>query len=273
MKRDILLSTLRSKDIHASRSSNPTVIPDDLLKLFNPIIFIQHPAIVVPAWLRVAKTEYGSYTVDDDDFTIWTSLRWSRLLFDHLRSSTHLKQSSSTRVDSAHSTQSARFQPEIVATRPYVIDAADVENNTYATLAAVCRLLGIEFSGGNSTYLSYFSRAAEAFKKAIPDSLLKVFGSSVLSTSAYSIDIDREMVQWREEFGDQAAKMLKAKVEDDMPHYEYLKSFRLRILPVTGLPLRRQSAADERADYVVGNPLRMIRSAVDGQRRERHFSC
>ena len=273
MKRDILLSNIRSKDIHASSPSNPTVIPDDLLKLFNPIIFIQHPAIVIPAWLRVAKTEYGSYTIDDDDFIIWTSPRWSRLLFDHLRSSSHLKQRDSARVDSAHSMRSATFEPGIVATRPYVIDAADVENNTYATLAAVCRLLGIEFSGGNSMYLSYFSRAADAVKKAIPDSLLKVFGSDVLSTSAYSIDIDDEMIQWREEFGDQTAKMLKVKIEEDMLHYEYLKSFRLRILPITGLPLRRQSAAVESADYVAENPLRIIASAVDGQRRERHFSC
>ena len=130
MKRDILLSNIRSKDIHASSPSNPTVIPDDLLKLFNPIIFIQHPAIVIPAWLRVAKTEYGSYTIDDDDLIIWTSLRWSRLLFDHLRSSSHLKQRDSARVDSAHSMRSATFEPGIVATRPYVIDAADVENNT-----------------------------------------------------------------------------------------------------------------------------------------------
>ena len=122
-------------------------------------------------------------------------------------------------------------------------------------------------------YLSYFSRAADAVKKAIPDSLLKVFGSDVLSTSAYSIDIDDEMIQWREEFGDQTAKMLKVKIEEDMLHYEYLKSFRLRILPITGLPLRRQSAAVESADYVAENPLRIIASAVDGQRRERHFSC
>ena len=60
MKRDVLVSGLRSNDLVAPNTSNPTVIPDELLTLFTPIIFIQHPAIVIPAWLRVAKTEYGS---------------------------------------------------------------------------------------------------------------------------------------------------------------------------------------------------------------------
>ena len=176
-------------------------------------------------------------------------------------------------MDSAHSTQPARFELGIATNTPYVIDAADVVNNTYATLVAICRLLGIEVSGGVSTYLSYFSRAAEAFKKAIPDSLLKVFGSNVPGASTYAIDIDHEMIQWREEFGDEVARVLKTKVEEDMPHYEYLKRFRLRILPLTGLPLRRHSAANERGEHAAGNSSRFITTAVNGQRKERHFSC
>ena len=278
MKHDVMLSALRDSETIDSRMSNPTFLSDELLDMFTPIIFIQHPAVVIPAWLRLAKAEYGSYTVDDEDFAVWTSLRWSRILFDYLRYNSHLKRP----TDSAHSMQSAKSSSSVVATRPYVIDAADVANNPHATLATVCRLLNIEL-GVNSSWSQYFDKATETFKKVIPNSLMKVFNSNVLSTTTNNVDIDGELTQWKAEFGDDVAEVLRKKVQDDMPHYDYLMNFKIRIVPsrtmtafmqsITGVPIRRESAAPKPTRKAGVMPLNIIRSAVDGHPRERHFSC
>ena len=67
MDHNIMLSALQSQETVVSRMVNPTCIPDELLKLFTPIIFIQHPALTIPAWFRLAKAEYGSVATIDDD--------------------------------------------------------------------------------------------------------------------------------------------------------------------------------------------------------------
>jgi hypothetical protein len=278
MKHEVMLSAIGDREAVDSKMSNPTFLSDELLDLFTPIIFIQHPAIVIPAWLRLAKAEYGSYAVDDEDFAVWTSLRWSRILFDYLRHNAHLQR----RTDSAHSMQSTKSSSSVVATRPYVIDAVDVANNPYATLATVCRLLNIEL-GVNSSWSQYFGKAADTFKRVMPNSLMKVFNSNVLSTTTTNVDIDGEFTQWKAEFGDEVAEVLKKKVQDDMPHYDYLMNFKIRIAPnrtmtgfmqsITGVPNRRESAAPNPTKKAAVMPLNIIRSAVDGNPRERHFSC
>jgi hypothetical protein len=278
MMHEIMISALRSQENTMSKLSNPTIIPDELLEMFTPIIFIQHPAITLPAWLRLAKTEYGSYNIDDEDFTLWTSLRWSRILFDYIRSSRR-----PFRIDSAHSTQSAKFEPQVVATRPYVIDASDVANNPHATLATTCRLLGIDLSTNSSSWTDYFGKATEALKKAVPNSLMKMFDSNILSSATEKFDVEHEMAQWKVEFGEDVAAVLRKKVDDDMQHYEYLKYFKLRVSPsrtmtgfmqsITGIPNRRQSEAPWATGKAGTSPLKVIRSAIDGQPRERHSSC
>lgn len=229
---------------------------------------------MIPAWLRLAKDEYGSYAVDDEDFSLWTSLRWSRMLFDYLRSTQHLR-----RQDSVHSSRSPKFEPGFVATRPYVIDAADVASNTNAMLAATCRLLGIDFNIISEGWTAYFQRAASTIKKAIPSffSASSAMAERLLGTEAITIDVDVETTKWEREFGAEVAKVLRKKVDEEMPHYRYLLNFKVRILPsltttqfmqnLTGVPDRRMSAVTPKpADMEkeeVGHPLRIIRSAID----------
>ncbi|KAK3718898.1 hypothetical protein LTR37_004814 [Vermiconidia calcicola] len=273
MKHDVMLSAIGSQQTVISKLENPTIVPDELLKLFTPIIFIQHPAIVIPAWLRLAKSEYGSNTLDDEDFTVWTSLRWSRILFDYLRASQGFK-----RQDSTSSGLTGRYEPRIVATRPYVIDADDVTNNTHGTLAAICRLLGVQIEVVTQSWTEYFARATEAVKSVIPDSFMKVFADTQIDSQASQIDLDFEMLKWKEEFGEESAELLLKKVEEDLPHYEYLKSFRLRVLAglttgslrqsITGMPERRQTetknspVSTTSGGVESGHPMRIIRSAL-----------
>lgn len=185
MNHDIMTSAIRSTETIVSKLMNPTVLPDELLKLITPIIFIRHPAIVLPSWFRAANSDVqmGSHSVDDEDFSVWTSLRWSRIIFDYLRNISHQQNGSGvTRQSSTRSKNETtrRFGPQVVATKPYVIDAADVLDNTQATLDMICQLLGIEDEGGeqNPASKKYFERAYGALKRGFSSNVLKSFSSN-----------------------------------------------------------------------------------------------
>lgn len=159
---------------------NPTVLPDELLQIITPMIFIRHPAVVLPSWLRAANSDVklGAHTVDDEDFSVWTSLRWSRIIFDYLRHISHEQQNSGIgRSASVRSANGSPYGPSIVATKPYVIDAADVLNNTSATLDMISTLLEIKAAGDTQTPASkkYFERAYEALKKGLSSNVMKTF--------------------------------------------------------------------------------------------------
>lgn len=185
MKHDIMTSAIRSDETIVSKLMNPTVLPDELLEIVTPMIFIRHPAVVLPSWLRAANSDIklGAHTVDDEDFSVWTSLRWSRIIFDYLRHISHEQNASRIgRSKSLRTENVARYGPSVVATRPYVIDAADVLNNTSATLDMICTILGIKSSGDTQTPASkkYFERAYEALKKGFSSSanVMKTFQSN-----------------------------------------------------------------------------------------------
>ena len=283
MNHAIMSAALQSHETIVSRLTNPTIIPDELLKLFTPIIFIQHPVITLPAWMRMAKDEYGSYTVDDEDFSLWTSLRWSRMLFDYLRSTQHLRSRRDSVHSSVHSNRSGKWEPGFVATRPYVIDAMDVVCNNNAMLAAVCRLLGIDYQEISKGWAQYFTKAAASLKKALPVAFANataVFSERILGTAAITINLDAETAKWEKEFGKDVAEVLRKKVDEEMPHYVYLQNFKVRVLPslttaalqqdITGMPNRRASAIYAADGEQFGHPLRIIKSAleVDPDRRK-----
>ena len=319
MKHDIMTSAIRSHETILSKLMNPTVLPDELLQIVTPMIFIRHPAIILPSWLRAAnsETQLGAHSVDDEDFSVWTSLRWSRIIFDYLRHISHEQHASGLgRSGSVRSTNGSRLGPSVVATRPYVIDAADVLNNTSATLDMICTLLDIKASGDTQTPASkkYFERAYEALKKGLSSNVIKAFQTnakfqpdeqgeagirsvssciaclkSLLTTQQqpdeYTISVDVEMPKWRREFGEEVANALRRKVYEELPHYEYLRKFKLPLRPASsrksfttqrpGLDTsensisRHRSAVnlrDQAEENQFGSPMRIIQSTIDMRR-------
>ena len=165
MRQDIILPALRSQETIISKLTNPTVIPDELLGLVTPIVFIRHPAFVIPAWWRETNSEKACYDLDDEDVTVWTSLRWTRMVFDYLRSSKHMQQQKPRTLQRRNTVSAMHASPtsSVVASRPYVIDAVDVVNNTHAILSMLCRLLDIDPEAMNQAWTPTrrFSQAGE----------------------------------------------------------------------------------------------------------------
>lgn len=190
MKHDIILSAIHSKETMVSKTMNPTCMPDELLKAVTPIIFIRHPARVIPAWLREANSSNACYTVEDDDLTLWTSARWSRIIFDNLRGSGYHKQPGSQRPPMrADSVLSPRpIELPIIASRPIVIDAADTVHNTHAILSTLCRLLGLDVHGVQDTWTpsTKFERACELVRKTISENLMRAFSERLSSSKRVS---------------------------------------------------------------------------------------
>lgn len=99
----------------------------------------------------------------------------------------------------------------------------------------------------------------------------------------YTISVDVEMPKWRAEFGEEVANALRRKVYEELPHYEYLRKFKLPIRPASsrksmnsqrpGLDTsengisRHRSAVNLREEGgEFGSPMRIIQSTIDVRR-------
>lgn len=45
-----------------------------------------------------------------------------------------------------------------------------------------------------------------------------------------TLDLDDETKKWSDEFGEHTAMHLRRLVDEDMPHYEYMKQFKITAL-------------------------------------------
>jgi hypothetical protein len=93
------------------------------------------------------------------------------------------------------------------------------------------------------------------------------------------------MPKWRAEFGDEVANALRRKVYEELPHYEYLRKFKIPIRPTssrksfnanqrpgldtTDSGISRVRSAVNVRDYEenqFGSPMRIIQSTIDMRR-------
>jgi hypothetical protein len=105
-----------------SLPENPTVLPNDFLATFLPVILIRHPAKMIPSYYRAAKDTYGA-TVFDEEFPVNTCFRWSRLIFDWYQT---------------------YYRSSNIAQRPIVIDAEDVINDSHNIAEKFCTMVGLD---------------------------------------------------------------------------------------------------------------------------------
>lgn len=193
-------------------STNPTLLPDEFMLSFAPIFLIRHPALVFPSWYRVGRKTMGA-EVDDAEFPVDASFRWTRILYEWYENSW------SQAILCPSSSQ--RF-------RPTIIDADDIMEKNQV-LKELCDQLGINFG-----YLTFQWEPMEATKIAQQDPDAAPFLSTLQQSTSVEMDkhsgnleIDREVLKWQTEFGAEVAQALLRYVELAMVDYLYLKSRRL----------------------------------------------
>lgn len=190
---------LEPKDSEVRISNNPTLLPDDFMLSFAPIFLIRHPALVFPSWYKMGHNTFGA-DIDDYDFPVEVSFRWSRILYDWYLN-----------VSSEPSSRS----PQTQSRKPTVIDADDTMSDRGA-LERVCHQLQLD-----PQHLAFEWQAAKTGLFPWFSSIQKSTGVD-MSKLSKGLDIQREFLKWENEFGSHVAQKLLHFVELAMPDYEYL---------------------------------------------------
>lgn len=184
-----------------SLPANPTVLPNDFLATFLPVILIRHPAKIIPSYYRVSRDAHGT-TVFDEDFPMNASLRWLRLIFDWYEECYRI-----SKIE-----------------RPIVIDAEDMINDSHYVTEKFCAMTGLD-----PKHVQYsWAEATEACGPVRAKFMSTLRNSTgIIREDQKPIVIEDEAQKWTEEFGEEVSHAIVSYVNATMPDYEYLMKSRL----------------------------------------------
>ncbi|GIJ91125.1 hypothetical protein Asppvi_010090 [Aspergillus pseudoviridinutans] len=201
---------------------NDTLIPDDILGTLSPVFLIRHPALAFPSFLRTYRDLHGVEASQSKEaeleFKMVMTLRWTRRLYERYVP---------TREGCSYS------EDEASVNSPIILDADDVMTEP-EVLVRFCKLVGLDASRLRFTWESVKPEEALAadelrIKRRMWSTLLTSEGILSGKTS-HGLDIDRETLQWKKEFGESDASKVETWVRAAMEDYEYLKRRRLQII-------------------------------------------
>ncbi|CAI4219533.1 unnamed protein product [Parascedosporium putredinis] len=113
-----------------------------------------------------------------------------------------------------------------------VLDADDMLDNPEAAIRAYCEKVGIDF---RSDMLNWSqddaTHASEAFEKwnGFHNDAIKSSSLRPRSHAQKSCTSESEDEEWKQKYGEDAQRVIRKTVEDNIADYEYLKQFALKI--------------------------------------------
>ncbi|KAF3770048.1 hypothetical protein M406DRAFT_354233 [Cryphonectria parasitica EP155] len=219
---------------------NPTVMPTDMLRGFHWTFLIRHPRRSIPSYYRCTVPPLDAITGFHDFMPSEAGYEELRQLFDYLLSQNIIgpkKAGDKIPVDEAlngsGSETSSLNEDAPRRAAITVIDADDLLQNPEAILKVYCEEVGIDYTPkmlewGDEANQKY---AADAFEKwygfhhdAIESKCLKPRPHGHKTPT-----IEAENADWREKFGEEAAKVIRETVDANTADYEYLKSFAIKV--------------------------------------------
>lgn len=236
---------------------NPTVMPTDMLRGFHWTFLIRHPRKSIPSYYRCTIPPLDEITGFHQFMPSEAGYDELRRLFDYLLSQGIIgpaKAGETTPVDEALNADD-NDGPKCSIT---VIDADDLLVNPETILKVYAEETGIDYKPSMLEWSDDENQqhAAKAFEKwygfhhdAIESSCLKPRAghhvSSHLSCAFFincensranlrpllqrTPSIDEENDEWVKKYGEDAAKVIREAVDANIPHYEYLKSFAVKV--------------------------------------------
>jgi hypothetical protein len=201
---------MRGVDAPSATTRSPlnlTSMPDEFLLTWNPTFLIRHPAMVFPSLYRVCREDVGSdgfQRPERKPMAPETTTKWVRSLYDFY---------------------AARFGEG--STWPIVLDADDVITHP-ALVERYAVLVGLD---PDKLRFSWDKTATDKMSKMEKLMMGTISASTRVDASkvAGDIDIGREAVKWREEFGAEGAGELEQWVLEAMPDYQFLRERRLKL--------------------------------------------
>lgn len=204
------VSTLVAKGIeNPTRSAlNLTSMPDEFLLTWYPTVLIRHPAMMLPSLYRTCLADFevdGFKRPSNQPMAVETTMKWARGLYDFY---------------SAHFGEGSQW--------PIVLDADDVMTHP-ELVAKYAQLAGLD---PDKVRFSWDKASEDKLNKLSPvykRMLSSINASSKVDSSkvAGKIDIAKEAVKWRAEFGEEGGRKLEQWVRDAMPDYQFMHAQRL----------------------------------------------
>lgn len=205
---------------------NRTVLPDEFLRTWNPIILIRHPAVMFPSAARAQND-----LLKDDNFQLALSEQSIILTMTDIRGIydwyvNDMKKNAGASASGINGTSGYTW--------PIVIDADDVIKNTTAVTTKLCEIIGLDES---QLQFEWKTESKNRYAADDPMSIAAVRMLSTLSASkgimkdklAGNIDLDVEAKKWKEEFGEEDGAMVESRVRGAMPDYEYMMARKLQV--------------------------------------------
>lgn len=209
----------------AAEPGNPTVVPAEILKQFHFTFLIRHPRHSIPSYYRCTIPPLDKITGFCDFMPSEAGYDELRRVFDFL-----IKEK---QVGPTCAGEHGELEDGEVSIT--VIDADDLLDDPEGIIAAYCKEVGIKY---NPDMLNWdteedHQRAKDAFEKwngfhndAINSTSLKPRDAAHKKKSKTVEIEDRE---WREKYGEKGAKIIRECVNANIPDYEYLKSFAIKV--------------------------------------------
>jgi len=218
-----------------SEPNNPTVIPADLLASYHFTFLIRHPRNSIPSYYRCTVPPLNEMTGFYDFRSDEAGYEELRRLFDYLRSEGQIGPKFAGRNDSftSETNGASEVNGHSGGVEICVIDADDLLDNPSGIIKAYCKTTGIDWDPGMLIWDSDEDQrvAQELFAK------WRGFHEDALDsdrlrprTHKKTPKSDEQLFkEWTEKFGEEAAKVIRDTVAENVGHYDYLKQFAMKV--------------------------------------------
>lgn len=186
-------------------AGNPTVLPVSILKRFHFTFLIRHPKRSIPSYYRCTIPPLSEIT--GFDYLMPNEAGYVELvrLLDFL-----IERGI---VDKDHIT---------------AIDADDLLDKPEQVIREYCARIGIDYKPQMLNWTEEDKEhAAEMFAKwnGFHDDVLKTNCFQARSHAQKTSTVESEDKEWLDKYGPEAQKLIRQTVDENIPHYEYLKQF------------------------------------------------
>lgn len=218
----------------AAEPGNPTVVPSALLAQFHFTFLIRHPRASIPSYFRCTVPPLDAVTGFYNFMPSEAGYDEVRRVFDYLREIGQVgpKVAASATSGDAINDSTANGAKN-GGVEVCVIDADDLLDNPTGIIQAYCKSVGIDYSPqmlkwDNEEDHRIAKEAFEKWKGFHEDAI----DSTELKPRAHkkTPKTDEQLyAEWTEKFGEEGAKVIKETVEANIPDYEYMKRFAIKV--------------------------------------------
>ncbi|MCJ1387378.1 hypothetical protein MMC18_000221 [Xylographa bjoerkii] len=214
-----------------AKSDNPTVLPKAILKRFHFTFLIRHPRSSIPSYYRCTIPPLDEATGFYNFMPSEAGYDELRRFFDYLRSLGEIGPQIAGQT--ACTTDNEEAPEPAKKAQICVIDADDLLDNPNEVIETFCESVGMKYDPAMLVWDSEedLRHARQDFAK------WKGFHEDALASSSLKPRQHKKKVkskheedaEWREMFGEEAAKMIRETVDANIKDYEYLKQFAMRV--------------------------------------------